>query len=1008
MLNVKFAVLFLYFFSCCMALPAIAVGNVQSKSIHQVYYLNIARTDAASALNLLARQTDSVLIYPYDVAKTKQANAIYGYFTLYEAIDYLLVNSGLQASVKEKGSILIAEMVNAPNLPKVVQTHPRAAPETTEIIVIDGIRKSLLSAQDIKKQSVSIIDAVVSEDILKLPDHNAAESIAHLTGVQVSRSNDEVNGIVIRGLPYYTTTYNNRELFTAELRLFTMQDFPSTALSSMEIHKPGTADLIESGLAGLVNLRTLKPFDIKGEKFTGSVHYSYNDQSQKSSPNANVLYANSGKSKMGKIGFLANFSYAQSEYYNGTRYNASSYSPVKSDAEQFILPDTTGLYYKGAKRWRPSANIALQWQPNKALELYYDGLFLGYRSDKYEHNFFNQLTASDALYGDPSFDNIVMLDASNNIQVAQLSKSGGRPPWMFSIASESKTNTLQHAIGAIWQQKDVEIVTDLAFSDSQYRDARWSVDSAIDAPSRVDINFMGNNGVTFTLPDFDAFDLKQYMFRGYYESNYKVSGKGSQWRTDVKYNTDLAALNLIKFGFRYSNRTAELQDGWRYAWLLDLNKPIAEIDFLNFTSSNNPLRDNSQAFSQYLVPTRNSIAVNHRQLAALAHDSLLALAARGDDWAWAKNEAQNWAKTDITIDPSTAFRGKEAVYAVYLEGHFSVEIGSVDIDTIAGVRLVQTVAKNTGISTIVEGDNRIEALSSSSNSYFDMMPSIISRVSFSEQLQGRMSYSQTSTRPAFSDLNPALHITRVINTNTESSTQAIDAYGYSGNANLTSLTSDNYDLNLDYYFSDVGMLSGALFYRDLFGLLNSKVQVIDDPNYGSIELTRPENLGDGEIYGAEFNVQSFLTFLPPFWRDFGLSFNSTYLKGKARYFDEYGQKERFLALPNLSEWTYNAAIFFESAQVSARLSYNYRSPRINAYNQSSDDDYLFIDSTKARDWLDLSISYAINKHYTLYTDFKNILAKPFQNYNQLTNSLSYGIDVRDEGRYFGAGIRFSY
>jgi iron complex outermembrane recepter protein len=95
-----------------------------------------------------------------------------------------------------------------------------------EEVVVTGVRASLEKAQELKKNSDSILDAIVAEDIGKLPDVTAAESIARIPGIQVSRYNDEASDVLVRGLPDVTTTYNGREFFTAELRRVQLQDSP--------------------------------------------------------------------------------------------------------------------------------------------------------------------------------------------------------------------------------------------------------------------------------------------------------------------------------------------------------------------------------------------------------------------------------------------------------------------------------------------------------------------------------------------------------------------------------------------------------------------------------------------------------------------------------------------------------------------------------------------------------------------------------------------------------------
>ncbi|WP_430636526.1 hypothetical protein [Sphingomonas hankookensis] len=75
------------------------------------------------------------------------------------------------------------------------QAEVEAAPENDggADIIVTGYRAALGSAQEIKRNSPSIVDAIVSNDIGKLPDNNAAEAIARVTGVTVRRSGGQLS-----------------------------------------------------------------------------------------------------------------------------------------------------------------------------------------------------------------------------------------------------------------------------------------------------------------------------------------------------------------------------------------------------------------------------------------------------------------------------------------------------------------------------------------------------------------------------------------------------------------------------------------------------------------------------------------------------------------------------------------------------------------------------------------------------------------------------------------------
>src|SRR5476649_1901937 len=93
-------------------------------------------------------------------------------------------------------------------------TPPSAdTPESLETVVITGIRASVRSAEQEKKNSDQMVDAIVAEDIGKLPDNNVIEALQHVTGVQISRNAAETNQLLIRGLPDVATTVNGRDIF---------------------------------------------------------------------------------------------------------------------------------------------------------------------------------------------------------------------------------------------------------------------------------------------------------------------------------------------------------------------------------------------------------------------------------------------------------------------------------------------------------------------------------------------------------------------------------------------------------------------------------------------------------------------------------------------------------------------------------------------------------------------------------------------------------------------------
>lgn len=885
-------------------------------------------------------------------------------------------------------------------------------------IIVTGLRQSLANAASIKRNSDAILDAVVAQDIGKLPDDTAAESLARLAGVQVNRYGDEVSGVLIRGLPDVATTYNGREFFTAELRRSQLQDFPAQALAGIEIYKSGTADIIEPGLAGLVNVRTRRPFDFKGLVVAGGLRGTYNDQSRKYDPSGNILISDRWNTGIGEVGLLVNASYAQSQYHNAIRYNntsitdsspASIITPAQTGTIRY--PYSVGLYNPAGKRWRPSANFALQWAPNSSTQVYLEGIYQGYRGQGYVDDWDNDLRGQD-----PTLSDVVLVNGTNDVR--SLTKTGGYRQQAYRSTDRAQTNTYQIASGAKWETGRATLSTDFAYTTSVYSDYTHSLDSALTSPQVVKADFISDGGVAFSLPGFNVTDPSQYIWRGYYEAYYRTSGSGFQWRGDVSLDTDpLPFLKKIQMGYRLTTRLADYASANRYAYTENLRIPFSSLGIGQLGLTGNPFRGSDQGFTQYLSYPYGDIDGGQARLRALSRQALAQLVALNPNDQGYKNAQTQFASDAVPVDPSGTFHANEKTYTAYAQGKYGFNIGSIEVDGLAGVRAVITDGVYSGVSQIYNNGVRTLTPQSLHQDYVDILPNASMRMKFTDTLQLRLGYTFTRTKPDFGQLNPALNITTVVRNANQpldpnNPFNVITANGSGGNPNLKPLTSHNYDASLEWYFSKTGMISGAVFYRDLFGFISNYTRFVQDPQYGFVQLSRPENAGEGRILGAEANFQSFLDFLPGDLKGFGVQGNVTYLDGTNRT-PNFSQNSNsftygpFVPITGLSKWTYNASLFYERNGITSRLSYNRRSDFVNYYGTDINNKQT-VNGTLPISRLDFSLSYDIAKQFTLSVDATNLLAKPFRDFTTDNYGFRYTQDIRDEGRYYGVGFRFRF
>jgi TonB-dependent receptor len=161
--------------------------------------------------------------------------------------------------------------------------------------------------------------------------------------------------------------------------------------------------------------------------------------------------------------------------------------------------------------------------------------------------------------------------------------------------------------------------------------------------------------------------------------------------------------------------------------------------------------------------------------------------------------------------------------------------------------------------------------------------------------------------------------------------------GYSGNPDLEPMRSWQYDVAAEWYINPTNSLTGAIFYKQLEGFmetsLNSTVDYTNNGQTRTVRVLRPENQGNGYVQGFEAAYNGFFDFLPGFWKNFGARAAFTYVEsGGTRNVaaNPYDAKQRDNSalndypLEGLSKTSYNAEIYYSTQRFEARLAYNWR------------------------------------------------------------------------------------
>jgi len=846
-----------------------------------------------------------------------------------------------------------------------------------EAFTVTGIRASVSTAIETKRESINMVDSIHAEDIGKFPDNNVVEALQRLPGIQVTdRSSGQVASLTIRGLPDVSTTMNGRNIFTASGQSFSLQDIPAAMLGSVDVYKTRSADLLEYGLAGQLDVHTHRPFDFKGEKFNLGVRYIYSDLGKDMSPVASMLYSNRWKTSAGKFGALVNLSYSDISYRNQS-ITAGAMVPFLTDVPavgwvpyQRVFPDsgawTPGLenglsstagstfliggvqtpYLLGrdavfasdatGKTKRPAVNAALQWAPNDSSEYTFEVFY-----NRFENENFNSLLFSFADWWGGPHGAVTTFPGTNIIK--ERASTANVYTFNSGDLAWARTDTYMAALNGKWTiSPDFKLKADVSYQDSKYKNDFIAMRIDRVAPTLV-VDFNDKDGLpAFAFPGTDLLDPNIWNTAQTYDNSGETSGSAYTGTVDGTYSLGIPVLKNIKFGLRHDSRKASesSRDGFdRYYQVNAATIPGLLSKNSNFFDGRANVPDS------WLVPDGYYLREHREEIRTL------------------------WGRTGNALIMKNNFNVKEDTSSAYLMSTYETSIGGHKLDGQFGVRY-----SHIGTSLdFLDETGTTPTRSNKDTSTQKLLPSGSLRFDLTEKLRFRATYGETLRRPNFADLNPTIR-----------KFEDVTNIGYgtasSGNPNLRATHSRNYDAALEYYFDSATAVYVTGFRRDIDGLVLSFKNPVTlySENFGrdyTYIMSQPDNASDGVLYGAEIGGSFFPKNLPGILDGFGLMASYTKLKSQQDIplVDSTGKitgtkrTEFYLVSPD----SYNVTVAYEKKKFSARLSYQWRSEF-----RHHDEAALFANPlgvfNSAEKALDLGLTYKVNDKLTLTLDATNL------------------------------------
>jgi TonB-dependent receptor len=272
-------------------------------------------------------------------------------------------------------------------------------------------------------------------------------------------------------------------------------------------------------------------------------------------------------------------------------------------------------------------------------------------------------------------------------------------------------------------------------------------------------------------------------------------------------------------------------------------------------------------------------------------------------------------------------------------------------------------------------------------SYDDLLPSLVLKKDFTDDLVFRFGVGETITRPPTAILGAVARINLVIDDPATPENEAESSSASLPNPDLEPQRGTNYDASLEWYFADTSALALGLFYKSLDNQIDTGFKTsgtIDGYGDQVFLITTPTNISGGWIRGFEVAYQQRFSFLPGLLGNTGASINYTYLESETDDIDP--RTDEKLPIRGMSESSINAQVYYEDQRLSMRLLYNLRDNYYDRFDPYSRGTSIW---TKGQPSLDAAIRYRFTNNFSLELQAVNLLDSPeeeFAGFEQYLNS----------------------
>ena len=825
---------------------------------------------------------------------------------------------------------------------------PAAADTTTgtvEQVVVTAPRQEVVARQR-QEKAFTIINVQSAETIAKYPDYNAAEALGRLPGVSLSSDTGEGRFVNIRGIDanlngatyggvVLLNTFPSGTAASGAGRAVEFDTIPTGAIDGIVLYKTLSPDREAEGLGGQIELTPRSSKDIAKPFVEGELGWGYENLHDHTGPfsaavaagarfgfnNGKLVVQGDGQDVPAGSGWISNptpFSFVITGSRKDDRRGIDDLEPSYVAPGQFDRVDFRRYDYN-RRRFGYGGNF--DFKPNDNHSYYVRLDVAGYKERAHKNHWYA------AFDGDASAP-----DAKGFLT------DGFQPQALLVDLEETHRNTVI-AAGGSDRFNDLVIDYRVAYSratyvENFYNEARYyGPDIYIGKynpsnPHQPVFQLFMPDGVTPFVSTNTAnyASTKQTKLSNFFES---AVDEETSYALNARYPVHLIGENgELKAGIsaRLRNKVVD-----NFSGTAKVTSPLSAVSASVAPGSN--YFDGAYPAAPYA----NIYAVR-----ALVR-----------------------ANTTLSVDPSRIFNDDENVYAAY--GMYTFNIGKLSV--LGGLRVEQTDATYGNFETTASGVNFVKK----SKSYTDLFPTIQAKYEIQPDLQVRATWSTGIGRPGFLQAGG--------NASVDFTASPRPVYTI-GNPDLKATTGNNFDLDIEYYMPNGGILQFGLFDKefDNYIFAHALRNVTSNAIFGVGTTGDIVSYSNESAYarGVEVAYHQKFTMLPGLARGLGLDANMTVVDSRFLEYDSTTSatgKNQYGQLPGTSHITYNVALFYELNGLNLRLSSEYVGKNLfgPGSNDKSTDN---VQATKTN--YDFTSSYEFDKHWTVYFNVKNLGDTPLR------------------------------